>query len=289
MDIRTIILPLLLAIAFSSTTIAAPQAPLDATAFHDRVVDLYSFAPHTLNSEQIQSKSVQLDQFWNEVRDNSKEYLPFIRDELRKKGASSFFLYDGSKLLLLISEEKQDLALALASIPKADLKDVQGSDYLRTVHWFAMNGYDTTAAALRVLDYPEFKATIPLHALTLGQDYSLIYMLFPQPDTKFIQPLIDRLSIEKDIKSQKSIMLALWYTVTPEATLAIQNFSNDASRPEESRNHAKELIMQQSPQAGKTASSDIAALKKKRQLAMHRISDEALIRFEEITAKLIGK
>ena len=38
------------------------------------------------------------------------------------------------------------------------------------------NGFDTREAAFRVLAFPDFKAFIPQHALTLGQNYSLIYI-----------------------------------------------------------------------------------------------------------------
>ena len=89
-----------------------------------------------------------------------------------------------------ISKDKEDQSLALEAISKADLNDLNRTDYLQTVHWFARNGFNTIRAGFRVLDYPDFKAFIPQHFLTLAQDYSLIYMLFPCEESSFLNPLI---------------------------------------------------------------------------------------------------
>lgn len=178
--------------------LARAQAPAsdEALAFHAKVVGLYSFEPHKLSSEQIEAKSKVLDSFWEEVKADPKRYLPLLRNELRDARNSAFFSYDGSKLLLALSKERNDQALALEAIPRADLRGIQHTDYLRTVHGFARNGFNTIKAALRVLDYPDFEAFIVQHALTLGQDYSLIYMLFPMPDSNYVGPL----DPEKDAK-----------------------------------------------------------------------------------------
>lgn len=271
--------------------LANAQSPTsaDALAFHARVVALYSFEPHKLTSEQIEAKSKVLDSFWEEVKADPKRYLPLLRNELRDGGNSAFFSYDGSKLLLAVSKERKDQTLALEAIPRADLQGVQHTDYLRTVHWFARNGFNTTKAALRILDYPDFKAFIVQHALTLGQDYSLIYMLFPMPDASYVGPLIDRLNIEDKLVSQKSILLALWYSMTPEAKAAAARFIADTSKSQDARNYAKELSERKAPLTSVLTLSTTRQLKEERQKVMYRLSDEALYEFESLTAKLLAK
>lgn len=74
--------------------------------------------------------------------------LPLLRNELRSAGDFAFFSYDGSKLLLALSKQREDQALALEAIPRADLRGIQHTDYLRTVHWFACNGFDALTAKL---------------------------------------------------------------------------------------------------------------------------------------------
>ncbi|MGZ3579771.1 MAG: DUF4124 domain-containing protein, partial [Syntrophales bacterium] len=147
--------------------------------FHAEIVKTYRFQPHTLSQKEIEAKSNDLDQFWNKVKDRKEHYLPLLRAELQAPSNPSFFYYDCSKLLLSLSENVGDRKIALKAIPKADLLDVQHDDYLRTVHMLARDELDTSDAALRILDYPQFKAFIPQHALTLGQNFSLVYMLIP--------------------------------------------------------------------------------------------------------------
>lgn len=256
--------------------------------FHNRVKKLYSYEPQTLSKEAMQAKSDELDGFWNYVKEDLPKRLPLLRTELKDSTNSAFFFYDASKLLLSLSKEPPDRQLALDSIPKADLRGVQHSDYLRTVHWLAFEGYNTSAAALRILDYPDFKAFIPQHALTLGQNYSLIYMLFPIEERYFLQPLIQRLAVEKNVVAQKSLLLALWYTMTVDGSEAIRRFAEATTTSLESSEYAKTLLKRHAPIFGYLSVSSSAHLKEERRQIMRRnISDEALIEFDSLTSKLM--
>ncbi len=280
---------IVLAVALATAANAQVPTPSEASAFHVQVVRLYSFEPHKLTSEQIEAKSRDLDGFWGKVKANRDRFLPLLRAELQNVSNSAFFAYDGSKLLLALSRERSDRALALGAIPRANLESIQHTDYLRTVHWFARNGFNTSNAALRVLDYPDFKAFIVQHALTLGQNYSLIYMLYPLPDSSFVGALVDRLATEQNIVSQKSILLALWYSMTPQARAAAERFIADASRPEEARDYAKKLSERKAPVTSALSLTTVEQLKEERQKVMHRLSDEALHEFDSLTAKLLAK
>ena len=284
---RVLALAVVAGIAFAST--ATAQSSADALAFRAKVASLYSFEPHKLTSQQIEAKSRVLDDFWAEVKAEPKRYVPLLRNELRDASNSAFFAYDGSKLLLAVSQDSNDRALALEAIPRADLQGIQHTDYLRTVHWFARNGFNTTKAALRILDYPDFKAFIVQHALTLGQDYSLIYMLFPMPEANYVGALVDRLDVEEKLVSQKSVLLSLWYSMTPEARGAAERFIADASKSQEARNYAKELSERKAPVTGFLTLSTTRQLKEERQRVMYRLSDEALHEFDSLTIKLLAK
>lgn len=275
-------------VALLVNRISIAAEPISAAAFHSKVVSIYSFEPHTLGKENFPVKSAELDEFWSFVKANTRETLPLLRSELSSPSHSSFFFYDGAKLLLSLSESKEDRALALRSLPKANLQDVEHSDYLMTVHWFAQNGFDTREAALRILAFPDFKAFIPQHALTLAQNYSLIYMLFPMPETSFVGDLAQRLERETDAQAQKSLLLSLWYTVTPAGDAAMKAFSERTSSSAENLAYARQLL---SRGAGVTASSStsVSSLREKRTRLMQQpISDEALSEFDELTRKLLS-
>lgn len=265
---------------------AAPLPETDAT-FHARILALYDFHPHALEEQQVAAKSAALDAFWAEAKANPAEVLPRLRAELAAPANPAFFYYDGAKLLLSLSQQRADMALALDAAARADLNDIQHSDYLTTVHWLASQGLDTRAAALRLLAYPDFQAFIPQHSLTLGQDYSLIYLLFPLQGIAFENDLVERLRTERDPTAQKSLLLALWYTATPAGTAALLAFSQDpATRPALAAT-ARELLARRPGRAAPRASA--AALRDRRARLMQRpISDESLMEFDTLTDQLMA-
>lgn len=271
----------------SAQTIAAPLTGAD---FHSRVIALYSFEPHELKLPEMTEKSGQMDKFWSEVKADPAKMLPLLRNELEEPAQPSFFYYDGSQLLLSLSRERSDKVLASHSIPKVNFKDVDQTDYVRTVQRLASAGIDTREAAFRVLEDPAFTAIIPQHALTLGQNFSLMYMLFPMDETIFEPSLEKRLEQESDPEAQKTLLLALWYAAMPAAETAISRFAGTAGKPEQAREYAKQLLKQKIPSLTGLGFSSEQALREDRRKVMQRpISDEALMEFDHLTAKLRAK
>jgi hypothetical protein len=257
----------------------------------DEVRATYAFAPHELTGAQIEEKSKVLDAFWARAKARQDLYLPALRSELARADAPPFFLYDGSMLLLSLSDTPEDRRVALGAMARCDLRDVQATDYFRQVQRLASLGEDTTDAALHVLAEPKFTAFIPQHALTLGQNYALVYMLFPTDPAFWLTRVLGRLSTEKDLTAQKSLLLVAWYAQTKEADAAIAAFAGDATKPDESRQYAKEFS---SRTASLIASATAvfqseAALRAARRESMKRVSDEALIELDRQTAQLVAK
>jgi hypothetical protein len=152
---------------------------------------------------------------------------------------------------------------------------------------------DTTAAALHVLDDPDFKVIVPQHALTLGQNYVLIYLLLPADQDYWLQLAIDRLRGEHDLTAQKSLLLLLWYAQSEPADRAITDFAGDASKPPASRAYAQELLHRKdnigSKQRLRAMGSTETSLRQKRRERLHSVSDEALIDLDEYTVLLMAK
>jgi hypothetical protein len=259
-----------------------------APEFHARIIELYSFQPHTLGKNDLLAKSGKLDEFWSYARKNTDLVLPLLRAELANGSTPGFFFYDGAKLLLSLSNTNEDRKLALQSLPKADLRDIQSTDYVTTVHWFASNGFDTREAAFRILAYPEFTAFIPQHSLTLGQNYSLICMLFPLQNIPFERDLINRLDTEHDPDSQKSLLLALWYTLTPAGMATIKEFGRKSGVDEAVAAYARDLAARRAGFVFSLSSAE--SLRSERTKLMQRpISDEALAEFDALTLKILAK
>jgi hypothetical protein len=283
------------AICFSSSTIAAltngdSKAP---ASIHAEIQQVYNFHPHELDKEQIKQKSAVLDVFWDKAKAQPAKYVPGLRKELADFTNSGFFLYDGGKLLLKLSDTAEDRKIVLAAFAKCDLRDLQSLDYFLTVHHYAAMGEDTSAAAFHILESPDFQVFIALHVLTLGQNYSLIYMLLPTDPHFWLENAISRLQSEKQLTAQKSLLLLLWYAQSDSADIALENFAHDQNRSAEARPYAAELIRRKDdvgilPKiSAKIKSED--SLRQERREIMKRVSDEALYDLDSKTAQLIAK
>lgn len=265
----------------------------DADSIHKEILALYNFHPHDLKEPQFTQKSAALDAFWDKAKANPDIYVAALSKELQDTSNPSFFMYDGSKLLLSLSDTPETRQIAAEAVARVDLKDLQRTDYLYTVHKIAGHNEDTVDAAFHILDAPDFEAFIPQHALTLGQNYCLIYMLFPEDPKYWQSRSITKLNEETDLTAQKSLLLLLWYAQTSEADAAIARFSSDGSKPQDSRQYGTELL-ERNKHPG-FASSAIATFKSEsdlrvqRMTTMQHISDEALDDFEMETLELAAK
>ena len=273
---------------FSLVTVAAQPSSI-----HQQIEQTYNFQPHLLSSQQINEKSGVLDQFWAKAKAEPSLYVSALRQELGDFKNPPFFLYDGSMLLLSLSNTQADRKIALAAMARCDLRDVQPDEYFRQVHHMATLNEDTTAAALHILDDPNFKVFIPQHVLTLGQNYALIYLLLPTDQDYWLQPAVDRLKGESDQTAQQSLLLSLWYAQTDVADRAIAAFAGDANKPSSSQTFAQELMQRKDKiglkQRTLALGSTEAGSRKKRRERLKAVSDEALIDLDQYTLILMAK
>jgi hypothetical protein len=262
-------------------------------SIHQQIQQTYNFQPHLLSSQEITQRSTVLDRFWTKAKAEQSQYIPALRQELGDFKNPSFFLYDGSMLLLSLSDTPAERKIALAAMARCDLRDVQAKDYFLQVHRMASLNEDTTAAAFHVLEQPNFKVFIPEHVLTLGQNYVLNYLLLPTDMDYWLQPAIGRLKAEHDQTAQKSLLLLLWYAQTDVADQAISAFGGDANKPSVSRTYAKELMHRKdkigSTQRTQALGSTEASIRQKRRERLKAVSDEALIDLDDYTMMLIAK
>ncbi len=267
----------------------APCFAMTQEEFKNYVSKTYDFSPHTLSQAEIDKKSKVLDLFWSDAKNNKDEILPILRKELEENYHKPFFYYNGASLLLSLSEATADKELFLRSIVKADLNDLQHKDYLYRVQKLAVEGYDTSEAAFHILKYPSFKIFIPQHTLTLGQEYSLLYMLFPTNESFYLEKLISRLQTETDEVAVKSLLLCLWYTVTEKGNLAIESFIKRNQANPGLIQHAQSLLARNKTIPRSDNIESYKVIKEQRNIALSSISDEALYELNDYTKDMIGK
>ncbi len=103
---KRILFPFFLTVCLANTVSATN--PETASAIHDQIKQTYSFEPHKLAEDGLKDHSAILDQFWTRAKSNRSEFLPLLRQELADFGNPPFFLYDGSMLLLQMSDTLPD-------------------------------------------------------------------------------------------------------------------------------------------------------------------------------------
>ncbi len=269
------------------------QATAQSASIHSEIQSVYNFQPHLLTKQLINEKSGLLDKFWEKAKSQRSVYIPGLRQELTDFSNNPFFLFDGSQLLLSLSDTPADRKIVCAAIAHTDLRDLQVRDYFLLVQHMAAQDEDTTAAAFHILAEPKFQIFIPEHSLSLAQDYCVVYMLLPTSPDFWLKPVIERLHTEPDATAQRTLLLVLWYAQTPEADKAIQQFSADASKPLDNKGFATELLHRKDiiDAAARTAAATNTeeSLRQSRRDRLKAVSDEALYDLDTFTEQIIAK
>jgi hypothetical protein len=276
---------LLLSLLFGAV-VANGQAQDDR--LRQEIRETYNFSPRELTGAAIDAKSAVLDAFWTKAKAQKDLYLPVLRTELVRVDVPPFFFYDGSMLLLALSDTPADRRLALDAVSRCDLRDVQHADYFRQVHRLATLGEDTTSAALHILAEPDFRVFVPQHSLTLAQDYSLVYLLLPVDPARWLPQALARLSTESESTAQKSLLLLAWYAQTKEADAAVSAFSTAPAKPAANRAFARDLLARNAGVSRSASTTLEDMLRAERRDIMKNVSDEALIELDRKTEQIMA-
>ena len=272
---------------------AAGFVSAQPASIHAEIQQVYNFQPHLLNQQQNAQKSGVLDRFWTRAEEQPALYVAALQQELGDFTNPSFFLYDGSILLLSLSDTPADRKTALAAISHCDLRDLKATDYFLQVHHLATLNEDTTTAALHVLEQPDFKVVFGERVLTLGQDYALIYLLLPTDPNYWLEPAIARLGMERDQTAQQSLLLLLWYAQTDAADKAVRDFAADSAKPAAVRSYARGLIGRKGDlgpaQRAEALGTTEESLRQKRRERLQAVSGEALSDLDHYTMMLMSK
>lgn len=263
----------------------APAAVQVDPKLHARLVKLYSFRPHQMNADQVAAKEKELAAFWGQAK-NENIALALLRAELKDARTPPYFAFDGGKLLMSMSRMPEDQALALQALPRVDLRDVDGAEYVLAVHWFARNGFDSTRAALHMLDYPSFTAEKVAKDMDLSLAYSLIFGVFPMPEARYVPALAARLRTEKNVTAQRALLLALWYSATPEGTRALDEYAAGRNKPEAGLQYARQLLAEKVPEGVPPGQGTVDDLRDGRRESLRKIDGTALRSLDRYTAQI---
>lgn len=282
-------------VTYSSTTFAGSSVD-DATR---DIVQAYAFDPTVMSFDEQAKRAPKLGELWGRFHKSSDSYREALRALLGKEGGTEMLYCDGGMLFLKEALQASDKALGLKSITKCSLSEIQHTPFFYTMHTQAVANVDTLDLQFRMLRKPKYQVFIPLHALTLGQDYSFVYPLLVQDETKYVGRLVERAKSEKDPVAMNTLLLALYYAATPEAEQTLQSISDDKDVSPAVKKRAEEMVerigLSRKSDAAKLEDwikrneLDISAkatekdLRQGRRNRMRTISDEALMELDVYT------
>ncbi|MBC7487880.1 MAG: hypothetical protein H7282_14145 [Cytophagaceae bacterium] len=258
--------------------------------FSEEIDNIYNFQPSKLTDKEQELKMPSLDIFWSKVGGDTIHYLNQLRAELRNTGHNPFFYYDGSGLLLSLTNSKADKELAIEAIAKCDLDDISQRVYVRTLNHLAKEGFDVTKPAIKILYAEKYSFFIPQHAMVFNQGYCLTYMLVPQQNKFYIDTLI---AIFKDLdtNAQKSVITTLWFACDCKSDDFMETISMDKNLPIIVSDYAKRMIgytQLSNDQKAYLNIIDKAQLQELRKSALSRFSDEAIDELD-MTTRILRK
>jgi hypothetical protein len=239
---------------------------------------IYNFKPAKLSGKEQESKLPSLDNFWEKVKSDTTKYLPQLRTELLQSGHNPFFYFDGSALMLSLSQNQSDKELAVQAITRCDLEDINRRIYVSTLSKLAQENIDVTSAAVRILEDDMFSFSLPQHAMSFNQGYCLAYMLLPMESKSYVDTLIAKFP-SLSIKAKKSIITTLWFTYSCNGDIFLKSVLADQEVEKEVRDYTKKLTTP--VKLTKDQREYLELIGKEnidlmRRLALQRFSDEAI-------------
>jgi hypothetical protein len=204
--------------------------------------------------------------------------LPLLRSELKASAHNPYFYFDGTALLLSLTNNALDKQIGADAIVKCDLIDINRRAYVGTLNQLANDGTNVTNAALKILRDTGFSFFVPQHAMTFDQSMCLTYMLTPENPQFYVDSLISRFK-KADPVAQKSILTTLWFAYSCKGDSLIKTIANDQSLSKDVQHFTKGMMGHQTlnkdegDYAEKASQNELDDLRKK---SLQRFSDEAI-------------
>jgi len=209
--------------------------------FHETIQRVYGgFIPHKTSRADINKKIVQLDSLFKVVQSDTTKYLPLLRDELIQPDNPPYFYWDGAELLLS-TKSKGAEKLFIQSVKKTDMEDMDTDIYWHRIRYLALNGFDISDLAIKILDVEDFKAVIYEHAFTIDKDYCLYYLLIPLTPDKYVDKLIERHKNEKNASTKEIIIKMLWRSRSCLANSYLMTLEQDLMTNQSTKEQIKKM------------------------------------------------
>lgn len=207
----------------------------------NEVDSIYNFKPSKITENEKRRIGTVLDKFWEKVKNDTTRFLQQLRAELQTNKHKPFFYYDGSSLLLSLTNSIADKELAIEAIAKCDVDDISREIYVKTLNRLANEGFNVTKPSIKILYEDNFSFFIPQHAMTFNQGYCLTYLLLPQKNVNYVDTLIKIFAFVKP-EAQESIITTLWFDCTCKGDQFLNSIYADTKIDKSVREYAKKIM-----------------------------------------------
>lgn len=223
MIIRSCRLAILLALAAFAVSAAASSCDkLDA-----RLKRTYGFRPSQLDDQAREAKTRQMDEVWTMVQADPARLGPCLRSALLRPTEDTWFLFDGSQLLVSVDTSRPAKDLLLQALSRVSLDDVDLRVWIAAASALALEGFDTSPLGRRWLAYPKAEYFLPEHGAYRVDRGNGAMFLFGTLDERYATPALIELSREQKGEAREIAVWLLMSQATPEALRAIAKLSTD--------------------------------------------------------------
>jgi hypothetical protein len=178
-------------------TAAAPVPP-ECREFQELVDRTYNFKPSKLSDAERSAKSAEMDKVWERSKSDPFGSLPCLKAALEKPNANSFFLFDGSTLLVTLDASAESKKLLIQSYAKSDLTDIVLSNWISPILKYGLEGMDTSAAGEAWLRASDPKYYLPQHG-PLAVDKKIgALAIYGSMDERFATPSLVKMAASSD-------------------------------------------------------------------------------------------
>jgi hypothetical protein len=215
-------------LAHSTIAIAEPNetiVPGQCDSFQQTIKNTYNFKPSLMNAAQVAAQSAKLDAFWNQVRQSRATVLPCLRKSLTEDNSDSFFVIDGSMLLVDIDPSRASKALQVRKFIQGNLDDTDLEYWVATMARRGVEGFDTSEAGAKWISYPKAKYELSMHGAYPVDAFIGAVFIFGSMEENLATPVLARIANDPQNPHRTDALTIMMSQATPESFRALKGLN----------------------------------------------------------------
>jgi hypothetical protein len=210
-----------LLILLSMPAIASLPDATPCSHLRSLIQSTYGFRPSLLDAPTREAKSRQMDAVWKTVEANPGPLVPCLRTILAERSQDSWFLFDGSQLLVSADPSRDSKLTLLNAMAQIPLDDVDLRTWVQMASSLGRDGFDTSELGRRWLSYPNAKYFLPEHGAYEVDRGNGAMFIFGAMDEQYATPTLSALCRTSSGQTKEIAAWLLMSQAAPEALRAI--------------------------------------------------------------------